>query len=154
VAHPDRLDLGIVLGLAYATFVDELHAHLAVEGYDDLGRSYGYVFRTLAAGERSAAELAARLGITAQGAAKLVDEMASRGYVERRPHPDDRRAKLLRLSDRGQGALASARRFHAAYEARLRERLGDRRAAALRRDLEVLAGADEPAAALDRLRPT
>ena len=52
---PARLDLGIVLGLAYGAFVDELHEHMAQDGFGDLRRSDGYVFRTLAAGERSTA---------------------------------------------------------------------------------------------------
>ena len=44
------LDLGILLGLAYQSFVDELRADLAGRGFDDLGKAYGYVFRALGAG--------------------------------------------------------------------------------------------------------
>ncbi len=137
----ERTDFGILLGLAYGAFVRELRAALHEQGFDDLGRSYGYVFRALAEGERSAADLARLLGVTGQGAAKLVDEMQARGYVERHPHPADGRIKMLRLSPRGREALAAARRFHATYEAGVAERLGERRAAALRRDLEQLADA-------------
>ena len=34
-------DIGILLGLAYAGFVDELRADLAARGFADLGPSYG-----------------------------------------------------------------------------------------------------------------
>jgi DNA-binding MarR family transcriptional regulator len=154
VAPADRIDFGILLGLAYARFVDELHDALGAEGFDDLGRSYGYVFRALDGAELNASDLAARLRITNQGAVKLIDEMAARGYVERHPHPSDGRIKVLALSARGQAALAAARRFHATYEERLAADLGPARARALRRDLERLGAADDlPDGLVARLRP-
>ena len=112
-------DIGILLGLAYAAFVDEMHADLAGRGFDDLGRSYGYVFRVLGDGDRSLSELAGLLGMTLPGAGKIVDEMEARGYLERRPDASDRRVKRLRLSARGRAALKAARAFHRRFERRL-----------------------------------
>src|SRR6476646_5151401 len=126
-------DIGILLGLAYAGFVDELRADLAARGFADLGPSYGYVFRVLGDGERSLSELAALLGMTLPGAGKIVDEMERRRYVERRPDSVDRRVKHIALSSRGRAALAAARAFHRDFE----ERLPD--SARLRRGLERLA---------------
>ncbi len=94
----DRIDFGILLGLAFRVFVDEMHADLAARGFDDLGRSYGYVFRVLGDGDRSLSELAALLGMTLPGAGKIVDEMERRRYVERRPDRVDRRVKHIALS--------------------------------------------------------
>ena len=130
----DPIDFGILLGLAFRAFVDEMHADLAARGFDDLGRSYGYVFRMLGDGDRSLSELAALLGMTLPGAGKIVDEMERRGYVERRPDQVDRRVKHIALSRRGREALAAARAFHRRFE----ERLSD--SARLRRGLEGLAG--------------
>ena len=130
----DPIDFGILLGLAFRAFVDEMHADLAARGFDDLGRSYGYVFRMLGDGDRSLSELAALLGMTLPGAGKIVDEMERRGYVERRPDQVDRRVKHIALSRRGRAALAAARAFHRRFE----ERLSD--SARLRRGLEGLAG--------------
>jgi DNA-binding MarR family transcriptional regulator len=130
----DPIDFGILLGLAFRAFVDEMHADLAARGFDDLGRSYGYVFRMLGDGDRSLSELAALLGMTLPGAGKIVDEMERRGYVERRPDQVDRRVKHIALSRRGRDALAAARAFHRRFE----ERLSD--SARLRRGLEGLAG--------------
>jgi DNA-binding MarR family transcriptional regulator len=112
-------DIGILLGLAYAGFVDELRADLAARGFADLGPSYGYVFRVLGDGERSLSELAGLLRMTLPGAGKIVDEMEARGYVERHPDASDRRVKQLRLSPRGRAALKAAQAFHRRFERRL-----------------------------------
>jgi DNA-binding MarR family transcriptional regulator len=116
---PSDTDIGILLGLAFAEFVDELRADLARRGFDDLGPSYGYVFRVLGDGDRSLSELAGLLGMTLPGAGKIVDEMERRGYVERHGDPADRRVKRLRLSPRGREALKAAHAFHRRFERRL-----------------------------------
>lgn len=118
------MDFGVLLGQAYQGFVQELHAHLAAHGHEVLGASYGYVLRTLADNALTASQLGEHLGITAQGAAKVVDEMVRHGYVERHPDPTDKRAKLLHLSDRGRDMLDTVRAFHADYERRLTARVG------------------------------
>jgi DNA-binding MarR family transcriptional regulator len=148
-----HLDLGILLGLAYQRFTDQLWQALGTQGFDDLGRAYGYVFRALAAEQLSQRELAARLDITDQGMAKILGEMVERGYVERRPDPTDSRVKRLRLARRGREALAAARRFHAQFERDLARAQGAGAVTTLRRVLAAVAaaGGDDPAQA--RLRP-
>jgi DNA-binding MarR family transcriptional regulator len=147
------LDLGILIGLAFQAFTDQLRTALAEQGHDDLGGAYGYVFRVLAAEQPSQRQLAARLGISDQGMAKILDEMVARGYVERRPDAGDARIKRLRLARRGREALAAARRFHAGFEQRLIRQAGPAAVRGLRRLLEAIArtGADDLAQA--RLRP-
>jgi DNA-binding MarR family transcriptional regulator len=146
-----RIDFGILLGLAYQSFVDELRAALHAKGFTDLGPSYGYVFRALGAEALNLRVLAGRLGMTDQGAAKIVDEMEARGYVERRAHPDDGRIKQLRLARRGRAALAVARNFHRQYERQLAERLGSREVAIARNVLEEMGSGGDTAAT--HLRP-
>jgi DNA-binding MarR family transcriptional regulator len=155
-APPAELDLGILLGLAYQGFTDRLRAALAERGFDDLGSAYGYVFRALAVEELSQRELATRLQITDQGMAKILGEMLDRGYLERRPDPDDGRTKRLRLARRGRDALAAARRFHARTEQELVAALGPAAVRTLRRVLEVVArpGEGDGDLAHARLRPT
>jgi DNA-binding MarR family transcriptional regulator len=150
----ERHDFGILVGLAFVAFVDEMHVELARAGYPDLGRSYGYVFRALDGERLTVSQLAARLGMTKQGAAKIVNEMRDRGYVERSADAADARVRRLDLSSRGRAALAAARRFHAGYEARLAARVGIRRAATVRSVLEsCLSESDDPGAAVRTLRP-
>ena len=133
-------DFGILLLLADQEFVRELREHVAAEGFDDQGRSDGFVFRTLGAGPTTISGLAERLEITKQGAGQIVDDMERRGYVERRPDPSDARAKLLHLTERGEAALSTARKFHQTYERRLRKRFGDEAIDTLRDVLTDMAG--------------
>ncbi|MGN6791931.1 MAG: MarR family winged helix-turn-helix transcriptional regulator [Streptosporangiaceae bacterium] len=137
------VDLGILLGVAFQEFVRELHAAHAAAGFADLGRSDGFVFRSLASRPMTVSELAGHLEITKQGAAQIIDDMERRGYVEREPDPEDRRARLVRLSGRGERALANARRFHHDYERRLATACGPDAVSTLRAMLEVIAGADQ-----------
>ena len=133
-------DLGILLALAYQRFVEELHAELARSGVSEIGRSDGYVFRALDERALTVSELAGRLGVSKQGAAQIVDDMHRRHLVVRRPDPDDGRARLLELTDRGRAVLAAARRFHRAFETRLVEELGPEPVAGLVATLEHVAG--------------
>lgn len=140
-AAPD--DFGILLGLAYQRFVDALNAHLRQSGFADLGTSFGYVLRALAAEALTATQLGTRLQLTPQGAAKIVDDMVRRGYVERQVDPGDRRARRLVLAPRGQQALAAARAFHAAFERRLAATCGSERVRDLRLTLEALVASED-----------
>jgi DNA-binding MarR family transcriptional regulator len=49
----------------------------------------------------SMGELAAVLGIDPPNATTLVDELESQGLVRRRPHPTDRRAKMVETTRKG-----------------------------------------------------
>jgi len=149
MTSPEQPDFGIMLALAYQQFVRELHAHLATQGFDDLGNSDGFVFRALGVRPRTISALATHLDISKQGAAQIVDDMERRGYVIRRPDPDDARARLIELSVRGNAALSAARGFHHGYQQRLVARHGEATVTGAR---EILAGMVEAAEA-DGLDP-
>jgi DNA-binding MarR family transcriptional regulator len=146
-------DLGIVMALAYGAFVDALREDLAEHGYDDLNRSFGYVARALVEGPLTLKAVAHRLGITSQGAIKIVDDMEQSGYVERVDAPEDGRAKHLRLTRRGRAALSAARDFHSAFEKRLAARVGPRAVAALRHVLDSIVEERQMQGAPPTLRP-
>jgi len=135
------MDFGVLLNLAFGTFKARLHEELAGAGFDDLGASFGYVFRLLAPGAANLRELAEGLGMTAPGALKIVNEMVDTGYVERSEHETDARQKLLALTPRARKAMKAAQRFHARFEAELAARVGERDARALRRALEHIVAA-------------
>ena len=46
-------------------------------------------------------QLARTIGVTARNITALVDGLAEAGFVRRDPHPDDRRAVQVRLTDDG-----------------------------------------------------
>jgi DNA-binding MarR family transcriptional regulator len=149
----NRDDLGIQLGLAYAAFVEWLNAQMADAGFDDLGATFGYIFRALADGPATLSDLAAGLHMTTQGTAKILAEMEAREYVSRQPHPTDARSRLVQLADRGQRALDTAHALHRRYEERLVGQVGADSVVALRRALAAVqeVGDVDPASRL--LRP-
>jgi DNA-binding MarR family transcriptional regulator len=146
-------DFGVLLALAYATFVAALRAHLAQAGYTDLHRSFGYVARALAERPLTLRELADQLELTSQGALKIIDEMEASGYVQRRPDPEDARAKRLFLTRRGKQALAAARAFHGHFEAELARRTGPKQVEAARAALTQIVSEAERSGKAPALRP-
>src|SRR6476659_4770672 len=63
--------------------------------------------------------------ITPQAMRALVDELEALGYVERRPQPTDRRAKLIVLTDRGRACIAAGIYTINGNEKRTTEMLGE-----------------------------
>jgi len=143
--HPHEgdvpIDFGVLLNLAFGSFKAGLHAELARAGFDDVGPSFGYVFRLLASRPHNLSEVAGALAITAPGALKIVNDMVDKGYVERQAHAVDARQKLLALTPRARRAMKAARQFHAQFEAALARQLGAGDARAARRALEVIVAA-------------
>jgi DNA-binding MarR family transcriptional regulator len=59
-------------------------------------------------------DLASHLRIAPRSATEVVDDLVERGLAERRPDPDDRRAVLVRLTDRGARTAAGVHADRAA----------------------------------------
>jgi DNA-binding MarR family transcriptional regulator len=137
-AKPAAPDFGVLLNLAFGVFKQELHAELARVGFDDVGASFGYVFRLLAQKPTNLRDVAEALSITAPGALKIVNDMIDKGYVERQEHPGDARQKLLTLTPRARQAMNAAHEFHEAFERSLATRVGLRQASAARTALEAI----------------
>ncbi|MFF9063052.1 MarR family winged helix-turn-helix transcriptional regulator [Streptomyces sp. NPDC014882] len=70
--------------------------------------AHGFAFARLAPDGATVTELAAHLGVTKQAASQFVDELVRKGYVERRPHPVDARARLIVLTERGRDCTRAA----------------------------------------------
>ena len=77
---------------------------------DALGLSFGRIraLRRIAASPKTMGEVAAALGVDAPYATLVVDELERQGLVERRPHPTDRRVKLVATTGRGTAAARRA----------------------------------------------
>jgi DNA-binding MarR family transcriptional regulator len=138
-------DFGVLLNIAFNSFKNALEDDLAAAGFDDIGPSFGYVFRLLSDEACSLSELAQHLRMTSPGALKLVDDMVAKGYVSRTADVTDKRVKRLGLTARGRAALERAHAFHARCEQALVDRLGARRVAATRDVLSALAAAENGA---------
>jgi DNA-binding MarR family transcriptional regulator len=64
--------------------------------------------RRVARRPMSMGELAAAMGIDPANATTVVDDLESSGLVRRRPHPTDRRAKLVEATRKGKGMARRA----------------------------------------------
>jgi DNA-binding MarR family transcriptional regulator len=104
-------------------------------GYSDVRPAHGFTFALLARGPAPIAAIAEHLGVTKQAAAQLVDELEAKGYLRRRPNPDDGRSWLVELTARGRActraADAAALDEVRAWETRLGERATRQLATAL-----------------------
>src|SRR5258708_23850872 len=94
----DAQSLTVALLGASRALVDATSAGVRARGFDDVRPAHGFAFARLAAGGATITQLAQHLDITRQAAAQLVEELTAKGYVERRPHPDDNRAPPLMLT--------------------------------------------------------
>ena len=68
-------------------------------------------------------ELSGRLHIAPRSATEVVDALETRGLVERRPDPGDRRAILVELTGQGTGVLAAIREARGTEAERVFDRL-------------------------------
>ncbi|WP_079063511.1 MarR family winged helix-turn-helix transcriptional regulator [Streptacidiphilus griseoplanus] len=83
------------------------------EVVDALGMSFIRIkaLRRLASRPATLRALAADLTIDPPYTTVVVDDLARRGLVERSPHPDDRRAKIVSVTEAGRAAAAHADRI-------------------------------------------
>lgn len=132
-----------VVGLLAAAFreaVDELHRDLAEQGHPDARPLHGFTLQAIGPDGCTIAQLAERLGVSKQAAAKTAAGMASAGYVEREPVPGDRRAVLLRRTARADDLLRLSERGFRRVLRRWRREVGGAELDAMVAALTSIAG--------------
>ena len=92
-------------------------------------------------GPQIMAELRDRLGVSARNITVLVDGLEKEGFAVRVPHPSDRRATLIELTDQGREVHHAVYAAHADRAQALFATLSDRDQRDLRRILARLADA-------------
>ncbi|REE97514.1 MarR family winged helix-turn-helix transcriptional regulator [Thermomonospora umbrina] len=119
--HPD---LGILSARLLFAVQDELFGTLAEQGHTGLRPQHGAVLAYLDVEGTRATDLARRSNQHKQVIGKLVDELEALGYVERRPDPDDRRAKLVVPTERGLDQMTRSDAIMAGLEQRHAQAVG------------------------------
>jgi DNA-binding MarR family transcriptional regulator len=113
--------LGLLLRLLHQHWVQAIHAALDDAGFGDVRPSHANVFTFVPAAGIQVSELTQLAHVRKQTMAQAVEELEQLGYVERRPDPDDRRARLVFLTSRGElvrpVAMAAGRRVEARWAA-------------------------------------
>ncbi len=139
--RPAREDFVALLFAAAEGLVGELRARMGDVGYGDIREAHGCVFGNIAPEGMRLTELAELAGMTKQGVGEAVTDLERLGYAERVPDPDDGRAKIIRLTERGAAAQSVGFQVIAEIEREWVERFGAERVDALRAILLEMTGA-------------
>ncbi|PKB13421.1 DNA-binding MarR family transcriptional regulator [Novosphingobium kunmingense] len=128
----------IPLFWAFAWFDEGLQTLLREAGWDAVSRPQTMVLIAVGQGIARPAEIARTLAITRQSAGATIAEMVAAGLIELTTDPDDRRAKIVRISAEGERRRADSRAAMTRLVDELEQRIGKDSvaglSAALRRD--------------------
>lgn len=90
--------------------------------------------------QRTQGALATELGVTPRNVTGLVDGLEATGFVARHPHPTDRRATVVTLTDLGLATIAQTEAARAALELALVAGMTDEQVRSLVRGLGTVIG--------------
>lgn len=121
---PNGLDIATLVMLTGSAAREIVTDRVHKAGFDDVRPAHGYVFQCLIDGQPTISEIARTLGMTQQGASKLVVDLEKRGYVSRVPDPSDSRARTVELTERGRQCIDAARTARADLDAALVRAIG------------------------------
>ena len=131
-------NLAVQLRETFVALNDLVLARLAALGHADVRPSHTAVFQYLDDTGTTVSLLAERAQMTKQAMAELVAHLERHGYVTRHPDPADRRANLIRPTDRGHEIMAAAQNLVPDIERLVTGGLDPARLAALRDDLDTI----------------
>jgi DNA-binding MarR family transcriptional regulator len=140
--------LGYLLKRAHFQFGELVSTTLAPLGIDN--REWAVLISLDERQPRSQAEVGELVGVDRTTMVALVDELQAKALVERRPHEDDRRKKVIAITAEGREVRKRAARLVDAVERRFLAGLGDPRATQLRSSLQTVIAPYEPS---DKGRP-
>lgn len=139
-----ELNTGLLLYIPYRWLENRVIDALAKAGFDDITTAQMKLMQRIGADGTRLTELAEQAQITKQTAGFLVDQLEKAGCVERVPDPTDKRARLVRIAERGKRAIPVAQSTVAEIEAEWEAHLGPQRMAQLRRALTQLREITDP----------
>ena len=116
-------------------FEQRIFSELAARGHLDVRPSHGAVFANLGTGAVRVTELAERARVTQQAMGKMLKELERMGYVARDVDSRDKRAKEIRLTERGMQVAAESVEAVAAVRRRYAEKIGEAELAQLEANL-------------------
>jgi DNA-binding MarR family transcriptional regulator len=108
----DALDahqpLGRHLILLFRAFERDLITALQQAGFDDVSEADLQILRFVRPEGSTAKEITALAGISKQAVGKTLASLESAGYLQRQPHTEDGRARLITFTPRGEALLWAA----------------------------------------------
>ena len=139
----EPLNFAQLLRIPFQALVTELHVRLAEIGYSDIRPTHTLIFALVDREGVRLTELVERAQMTKQLVNYLVTSIEELGYVERVPDPEDGRAKIVRLTERGYQASQAGKEIIQSIEQKWAEKLGVRDMQELRSLLQRLGSAVE-----------
>jgi DNA-binding MarR family transcriptional regulator len=149
----DDVPLVRLLSMAVTVALESLHEDLARAGHPNLRPAHGYALHAVSTGVDTASRLAPLLGMSKQGAAKLLQTLVDEDYVEVGSASGDARRKPVVLTRRGRAAVEASVAIQHDIEQRWAAVVGPQKMQTLRATLSqaVLAESD---GTLPPVRPT
>jgi len=139
--------LGALLRLAYEQLQRDVYGRLAARGFPEIRPAHSAVFLHIGPDGARLTALAERAGMTKQSMAYLVDGLEAAGHLRSAPDLADGRARIVRLTSKGEKVLGALLALSAEAEERIAGHIGRKRAAKLRASLEELAAPPDGAGA-------
>jgi len=96
--HPG---IGSLLRHAYQRVRTIIYEGIREKGFTDLNPAHLMLFRYEGLDGKRPTQLAEEMQITKQSINSLIRDLEERGYIELSDDPDDKRARLIRLTKRG-----------------------------------------------------
>jgi DNA-binding MarR family transcriptional regulator len=124
--------IGALLRMPWEAVQRHMLERLHERGFDDLDAAHLNVFQYPGPQGARPSDLAARLRVSKQALNYLLGELERLDYLERRPDPDDLRAKRIAVTARGTSAIGVIREAVGEMEAAWAQQLGANRFAQLR----------------------
>lgn len=116
---------------AFIWFDDGLQAYLQARGWNEVTRSQSMVMANVVVGMSKPSDIARNLGISRQAVHTTILQLVELGMVQIDDDPDDRRGKIVTVSEKGQEMGRDADLAMAAMTAELRHRIGSKNVDAL-----------------------
>jgi DNA-binding MarR family transcriptional regulator len=136
--------MGALLRMAFETVQRRMLDGLHAAGFDDLDTPHLTVLQYPGPDGMRPSDLAARLRMSKQALNYMLGELERMGYLERRPDPDDLRARRIALTSRGHEMILVIRKAVRATEREWAAALGEDRVEELRSLLVEIQALHEP----------
>ncbi|NUR92257.1 MAG: MarR family transcriptional regulator [Nonomuraea sp.] len=139
----EDLNIGLLLFIPYRFMESAVLAHLKEHGHD-LPLNQARVFQRIAPGGSRLAELAESAELSKQTVGSIVDQLEKSGYVRRVADPSDARARLVRLTAKGQELVDLSAPVAERIQAEWETYLGKARMRQLKQTLATLREITDP----------
>lgn len=136
--------LGIRLHRAYEAWLHALVEEMNAAGHDWFTQGRATLIGHVPRDGCRQADLLGRTGWTKQALQQMLDGLERQDVLQRRVDPNDKRGRLVELTDKGWAALADADRIKRDLSARFERKLGPEALAQLENLLDAMVADAEP----------